>query len=136
MAVLVPEGMAILWPLLQIRHCICEKYNNAVKCTNKINLLKMEYLLYVNCDDRLALEKALIGSYKFIDGAGTNQIAFRDGDLNTFGNNVMKVATENNIVIRRILRIPDPGLGLVLLKEDIVKGIADGTIQEFVLNLP
>lgn len=96
----------------------------------------MEYLLYVNCDDRLALEKALIGSYKFIDGAGTNQIAFRDGDLNTFGNNVMKVATENNIVIRRILRIPDPGLGLVLLKEDIVKGIADGTIQEFVLNLP
>lgn len=90
------------------------------------------YILYMGCtgsiDGRNTLNDCV--SSKWIDCTG-GQTAYKDGNLETLGKELVDGARENNIKLYNIYRMYDPGLGLDFAPWWVQGGIDAGVFQEY-----
>ena len=89
-------------------------------------------ILYIEMDsfeDRSVILDEIEG-FPWLDATGC-QCAFDDGDLKEFGDAVVEIAARKNLKIGRILRMMDPGLGLMFSEEWVEAGLFSGTFTEY-----
>lgn len=88
--------------------------------------------LYFDCNGSLEgrnlIEDAV--SVRYVDCTG-GQAAFEDGNLQVFGQEVIAAARKHNIKIYKILRMDDPGLGLMFTDEWVQDGLSSGRFQAY-----
>jgi hypothetical protein len=90
------------------------------------------------CDGDITARNRLVKSVtaKWIDCTG-GQAAFKDGDLETFGKELVDAARSNNIELYCIYRMYDPGVGLFFASWWVQGGIDAGVFQEYkITNAP
>ena len=90
-------------------------------------------ILYFECNRSLFGRNAIadhLSQYGFegIDFTG-GQAAFEDGDFETFGKQIIEYARNENIGMHHILRIDDPGLGLMFRPQWVKDGVDSGRFQ-------
>lgn len=124
-------------------------HNACDKCTYKTNseeFLKehakryhddnASFILYMACtgsiEGRNTLADAVSASYSYIDMTG-GQAAFEDGDLQTFGDELVAASRESGYKIYHAYRMHDPGLGLDFPQWWIDTGVALGIFQQYEL---
>jgi hypothetical protein len=92
----------------------------------------MSMILYMDCSGSLYGRNTIVEgvSNNFIDCTG-GQAAFEDGSLQEFGDEVMAVAKEHNITVYNIVRMRDPGLGLMFSYQWVDAGINAGAFQRY-----
>ncbi len=92
------------------------------------------WVLYVECDDsgegREELEICL--SMRPIDATG-GQWAFEDGDLEKFGDKLVKAARKTGVKLFCVMRMIDPGLGLILPSWRVTGAIKAGVCKVYTL---
>jgi hypothetical protein len=87
------------------------------------------YIEMESFDDRSIVLDEIEG-FPWIDATGC-QCAFEDGDLKTFGDAIVEIASRMDLKIGRILRMVDPGLGLMFSEEWVEAGLFSGTFSEY-----
>ena len=68
--------------------------------------------------------------FKWMDMTG-GQAAFDDGDLKLFGDKIIECARKHEIGIHEIVRMEDPGLGLMFPSKWLEDGISSGRFQRY-----
>lgn len=90
------------------------------------------FVLYFECNGSLDERNTLADQITFspIDMTG-GQAVFEDGDLQSFGDQLVCAARGSGIKFYRICRMVDPGLGLCFPESWLINGIAYGVFQEY-----
>lgn len=71
------------------------------------------FILYFHCESSDSRDIILENiPYQYIDSTG-GESAFDDGNIDDFGDSIVKVAKKYKIKLYRICRMFDPGLGLI-----------------------
>jgi len=95
---------------------------------------KMNYVLYMECSGSLEGRNTLADgvSRPWIDMTG-GQAAFHDGELKTFGDELVAVSREFGYKLYCVYRVFDPGLGLDFPMWWVKAGVECGVFQEYEL---
>ncbi|AYV77307.1 MAG: hypothetical protein Barrevirus32_3 [Barrevirus sp.] len=92
------------------------------------------YILYMECNGSIDGRNDLndLISNHDIDCTG-GQSAYEDGDLKEFGDQLVIAARQTGVGLYRVLRMYDPGLGLIFDDWWVNGGIKAGVFQEYQL---
>jgi hypothetical protein len=95
---------------------------------------EMSMVLYMECSGSIEGRNLLLQSTdaQSIDCTG-GQAACADGNLETFGEQLVQAARDHNIKLYRVCRMGDPGLGLMFPDWWVDGGIEAGVFAEYVL---
>jgi len=114
-------------------HCTYKTTSNDfLEEHSKYHSDKSDFVLYMECmgslDGRNAINDNI--SAAWIDCTG-GQSAYADGDINKFGQEIVEASRKTNNKLYRVLRIHDPGLGLVFADWWVDGGIEAGVFEQY-----
>lgn len=100
----------------------------------KYHTCDQEMILYMGCTGSIEGRSNLVDGVdaQWMDMTG-GQAAFHDGDLKTFGDQLVAGAREHGLKLYHVVRMHDPGLGLEFPWWWVEAGVKAGVFQQYEL---